>query len=56
MPEQPIKLTEKEQKLTQEIVSRLRETPYGEMTFTVYLKNRQPIRFTVDKAQESVML
>jgi hypothetical protein len=51
-----LKLTEKEQKLTQEIVSRLRQTPYGEMTFTVHLKNRQPIRLEVDKAKESVML
>lgn len=56
MQEAEIKLTEREQKLTQEIVSRLRKIEHGEVPITIFVKNYEPIRFKVKGAEESVML
>ena len=55
MPEN-IKLSEKEQNLVNEVMPRLRATPYGKMTFTVTQQKSQPVLLEIDKAKETVKL
>jgi len=51
-----LKLSEKEQNLTREIVSRLRQIPYGELTFTVFQQNKEPVRVEIKEGKESIKL
>jgi len=51
-----LRLSEKEQNLTREIVSRLREISYGELTFTVFQQNKEPVRVEIKEGKESIKL